>query len=312
MAPTGEGVAVAFIIHRRPAETRRVFDAIRAARPARLFVIADGPADSLQVEVVAAARCATDGVDWPCDVTRIYSPTHLGCRQRVLTGLDAVFAEVPHAVILEDDCLPDESFFDFASALLDRYAGEDQVMSIGGHLWHLPDGFTPESYWFSAYPATWGWATWSRGWTRYADASKAWPSIRQSTWLEERFGGPSVAAQFWRRALDAEATGSSTWDYTWTLAHWLHGALAARASTNLITNIGFGADATHTLDTRHPSSRRTASRMDVPLAHPREIRADAARDEALESAVHSGVINRRMALVRAELARAEAEGEILG
>jgi len=312
MAPTGDRAAVALIIHRRPAETRRVFDAIREARPSRLFVIADGPADAVQAEVVAAARSATDDVDWPCDVTRVYSRTHLGCRERVLTGLDAVFAEVSQAILLEDDCLPDRTFFGFAEDLLERYRTEDRVMSIGGHLWHLPDGFTPDSYWFSAYPATWGWATWSSAWKHYSDAAAAWPSVKESDWLEDRFGGRTVAAQFWRRALDSEAAGNSTWDYTWTLAHWLHGSLAARASTNLISNIGFGADATHTVDLRHPSAARPASSVPLPLQHPPEIQADPARDHELESAVHSGVIRRRMTLARSRIPLAEAGGEVRG
>jgi len=308
MAPTGDTAAVALIIHRRPLQTRRVFDAIRAERPSRLFVVADGPASTSQAEAVAQARAATDDVDWPCDVTRIYSPTNLGCRQRVLTGLDAVFAETTQAIILEDDCLPDQSFFGFATQLLDRYAAVDEVMSVGGHLWHLPDGFTPHSYWFSSYPATWGWATWRGAWDRYASAAAEWVTLRESDWLERLFGGRTKAAQFWRLALDAELAGNSTWDHTWTFAHWLNASLAARASNNLVTNIGFGSDATHTFDVGHPSASRQASQLPLPLSHPPMIDANDDWERFTEDAVHSGVIGRRIALVRSHLRRVVDEG----
>lgn len=308
MATTGSAPAVALIIHRRPSQTRRVFDAIRSQRPRQLFVIADGPASPSQAELVAQARAATDDVDWPCDVTRVYSPTNLGCRERVLTGLDAVFAETTQAIILEDDCLPDRSFFGFAQSLLERYAAVEEVMSVGGHLWHLPDGFSEHSYWFSSYPAVWGWATWRRAWHQYAPAAAEWSTVRETDWIERRFGGRTTAAQYWRLALDGELAGSSTWDYTWTLAHWLNGSLAARSSTNLISNIGFGDDATHTFDATHPSASRASSNLSLPITHPPAIRADDTYETLLEDAVHSGVINRRITLARSRLRRAPERG----
>ena len=290
--PTGSGAPVVLFIYRRPEHTRQVFRAIRSARPGRLFVVSDEAPDLEDHDAVrvAAARAVTEHVDWECEVVRLYASSHLGCRERMISGLDVVFDEVEKAIILEDDCVPDLSFFTYANELLDRYEHEPRIMSIGGHLWHLPDGSMPHSYWFSVYPMTWGWATWRRAWMAFEHAAVTWPQLRETSWLEERLGGPGVAAQFWRAQLDS----SSTWDYTWTLAHWMNDSLAVRPSVNLVANIGLGDEATHTRDGSHPAIHRPASSVSLPLSHPPLAQADVDRDREIEWVDHSGFVTRRL------------------
>lgn len=304
--PTGSDVAVALFIFRRPDHTREVFESIRSARPRHLFVVSDEASDpgGQDAARVAAARAVTEGVDWECDVVRLYASSHMGCRERIISGLDAVFEQVDRAMILEDDCVPDPSFFPYTYDLLDRYADNPRIMSIGGHLWHLPDGSMPYSYWFSSYPVTWGWATWRRAWVQFGHAAEAWPDLRETTWLEERLGGPGVAAQFWRAQLASE----STWDYTWTLAHWINDSLAVRPSVNLVANIGLGAEATHTRDGEHPAARRPAVPMAIPLAHPPVIHADEERDHEIEWVDHSGYLRRRLGVAHRLTRRALSNG----
>ena len=125
-------------------------------------------------------------VDWPCEVTRDYADANLGLPARFETALDAVFAAVDRAIILEDDCLPDPSFFPFCAALLERYSDDPRVMAIAGAR------FTPmrgrASYSFSRFPHWTGWATWRRAWACYDHAMADWPSLRDGPWLRELLG----------------------------------------------------------------------------------------------------------------------------
>lgn len=298
-APTGDSCAVALIIFRRPDSTKRVFEAIRKARPSRLFVISDGPRDHVDGEsdLVSRARSITEGVDWECETTRLYSPVNLGCRMRIVSGIDALFRCVDQAIILEDDCVPDATFFPFAKELLATYSLNETIMSIGGHLWHRPDAFAPASYWLSRYPTVWGWATWSRAWFRYGEAMAAWRTLRESDWIEQRMGGQGLQAQFWRQRLDDEMNGAATWDYTWVLAHWLNDALAIRPTTNLVANVGFGPESTHTRDSNHPAAARPAHPIALPLTHPRTFNAIAEWDRDIEGLDYSGVLFRQMKLM---------------
>ena len=127
---TGLATPVCLIIHRRPETTRQVLAAIRTVRPRRLFVVADGPRPQVPGEAALchAAREAALSVDWDCTVTPLFAAGNLGLRDRVRSGLDAVFAAVPEAIILEDDCRPDPTFFRYAAELLERYRDDPRVM----------------------------------------------------------------------------------------------------------------------------------------------------------------------------------------
>ena len=292
MMHTGRPPAVVLFIHRRPEATRQVFAAIKNAQPERLFVIADGAKDDSPVETSASkeSRLVTEGVNWGCEVTRIYSEVNMGCRNRIVSGLDEVFSAVEQAIILEDDCVPSLDFFRFASELLEHFRLEERVMSISGSLWHFPDNFIADSYWFSNYPAIWGWATWRRSWEHLSLTEATYPSLRESDWLEKHFGRPGVEAQYWRQQLDKQLRIGHTWDYMWTLAHWLAGSVSIRPSVNMIRNIGFDASATHTKNIQHPAAKRDHGKLKFPIKHLETMEYDKERDQYIEQIDHSGQI----------------------
>ena len=117
---------VAFLIFNRPDTTQLVFNEIAKARPPKLLVVADGARTnkSGEAELCARTREIINQVDWECEVLTNYSDSNLGCRARVSSGLDWIFKQVPEAIILEDDCLPDPSFFRFCEEMLARYRNE--------------------------------------------------------------------------------------------------------------------------------------------------------------------------------------------
>jgi hypothetical protein len=239
---------VAFIIFNRPDTTDRVFQAIRQAQPQQLLVIADGPrADRPgEAEKCAATRAIIDRVDWECEVLTNYSDTNLGCKYRVSSGLDWVFSEVEEAIILEDDCLPDPSFFLFCQTLLEKYRDDARIMVINGNNFLPERKQVAESYYFSKYVHIWGWATWRRAWRHYDVDMSSWPALRDQGLLNILFDDP-VEQEYWRKIFDEVSDGKiDTWDYQWTYSCWLQSSLNIIPDVNLISNIGFRSDATHT------------------------------------------------------------------
>jgi hypothetical protein len=266
---------VAFMVFNRPETTRRVFAAIAAVRPAHLLLIADGPRPdrSGEAEQCLLVRQIVTAVDWPCTVETNFSEENMGCRRRVISGLNWVFSLVEQAIILEDDCLPDPSFFPFCTEMLERYREERGVGVICGY--NALETIVPQtySYLFSRMVGPWGWATWRRAWREYDEHLLSWPQLKADGVLR-RILPDRRSIAYWTRILDAmhDGTGSNTWDYQWIYTAWAKDWMCIVPSRNLIQNIGFGPDATHTTGT-DPGAylSRPAHTMSFPLRHPPAI-----------------------------------------
>ncbi len=272
---------VVFIIFRRPETTLRVLEAIRAARPPLLLVIADGPRSPEDAERVAQTRAIVDEVDWKCDVLKNYAETNMGLKRRISSGLDWVFAQVEEAIILEDDCLPHPTFFRFCEELLTRYRDKPRVMHISGNSYQ-PESYRcalKASYYFTRYPHVWGWATWRRAWALNDVALTRWQSLPDKDAFLRRFEHRRERA-FWRWAWDAVAEGRlDSWAYGWAFACMAHDGLAINPAVNLVDNIGCGTEATHT-------RRRKDCREDFPagpIAFPLIEPADMIRDREADA-----------------------------
>jgi hypothetical protein len=265
--------AVAFILFNRPETTTQVFEAIRQAKPPLLLVVADGPRPDVidDIEKCKAARSVIDRVDWDCEVLTNYSDVNLGCGLRIATGITWVFEQVEQAIILEDDCLPDISFFQYCEQLLNRYNDDPRIMFIGGNSFQLGRQRTRYSYYFSRYPVCWGWATWKRAWKHYDLEIKLWPKINSEKWLEFILED-AHSFQYWQNIFQNVYDGLiDTWDYQWTLACWLQNGLAIVPQINLVRNIGFGPDATHTNFPKNCHLALPSQKISFPLHHPTHI-----------------------------------------
>lgn len=281
---------VALILFNRPEVTARVFAAIRAAAPRRLLLIADGPRAERpgEAELCRATRAVVEAVDWPCAVERNFSDVNLGCGRRVSSGLDWVFEQVPEAIILEDDCLPAPSFFPYCEELLARYRQDERVALITGTTFRTVPMRPGDSYHFSRYPTVWGWASWRRAWRHYDFRLKFWPALKAGHWLGDLLDDPA-AVRFWSRLFDRVAAGEiDTWDYQLVCSLWAQGCLTVMPRNNLVRNIGFGPDATHTTNVDDVMADRAAEAMEFPLQHPAFVLRDAAVDRALERTQYSG------------------------
>ncbi len=291
--------AVAFVIFNRPEATARVFAAIAQARPAKLLVIADGPRRDRPGEetACAATRAVIDRVDWDCAVLKEYSPINLGLRRRLASGLDWVFDTVEEAIVLEDDCLPDQTFFPFCAELLSRYRTDPRVAHVGGTNHQLGRRRGAGSYYFSIYPHVWGWASWRRAWRHFDTGLAAWPALRESDLLRALLPDHN-RVRYWRRILDRAAAGKvDAWSYQWMLACWSQEALSVVPNVNLVSNIGFGVDSTHTKCV-NPFAGQPTEPVPFPLVHPSHVGRDAAADRLTEARVYKPFVPRMIEKAR--------------
>ncbi len=288
-------VPVAFLIFKRPDTTEKVFEAIRQARPPKLLVVADGPrADKPgEAEKCAATRAIIDRVDWDCEVIKHYADVNLGCKKCVSSGITWVFEQVEEAIILEDDCLPHPTFFQFCEELLAQYRDDQRIMSICGDNSRATSKRTEYSYYFSRAPLIWGWATWRRAWQYYYDVNmKLWPMIRDGKWHQD-FLPDEKMMQSWEKTWQASYEGKiDTWDYQWSFACSIQSGMSVISNVNLISNLGFHAEATHTTYTESFRANNAIEAMSFPLKHPPFMIADRMYEESAFKKEHPNLLTR--------------------
>ena len=271
---------VVLLAYRRPEQTRRVFEAIRAAKPRDLFLVMDGPkpGDAHDHERVEQTRAVVEDVDWECNVRRVYASENLGLKVRVSSGLDAVFSDVESAILLEDDCLPSETFFPYASELLDRFSTNEKIGLVSGSQRLRGRRLSDSSYEFSRDVRIWGWATWGRTWRNFRDRGDL---DAQWTAQEARALGEYFAPGPRRKSMVSMMSKSITLD-SWALPFAVHcvkrGYLNPVPAVNLIENIGLGEGSTHT---GLESWVAQVPRADLafPLIHPETIEYGGRIDE---------------------------------
>jgi len=282
---------VAMMVFNRPELAARVLAAVRAARPSRLLVVADGPRPDRpgEGELCARTRAAVlDAVDWPCEVETALSDVNLGCKRRISSGVDWVFRRVEEAIVLEDDCVPGPDFFGFCDEILERYRHDDRVMALTGCNFQFGRRRGDASYYFSHFIHVWGWATWRRAWAHYDVAMREWPAVRRGRWLRDAVGGRAAAAG-WRWRFDLTHAGRvDTWDYQWLYQVMRRGGLVATPNVNLVTNVGAGPGGTHA-GQEGPQFDQPAGALEHPLTHPAEVRRDVAADAFVQRSFTPGL-----------------------
>lgn len=267
-------IPVVMIIFKRYETTQRLLKVLEEVRPKTLYLIADAAREGEQEEAekVRRTRQVADQICWECEVHHIYAEKNMGCDQRIISGLSQVFQEVEQAIILEDDCLPEVTFFPFCAELLEKYKGDDSIFYISGnHLCGTEEEKT--SYIFSQRGDTWGWATWSSSWQYMrSDFEKDWLEIKQSGRLQKS-RGKKVGEAFIRELEHYLFQSVIPWDYKWHAYTQAYQKLVIVPGHNLVKNIGFGKEATHTADAPGEFSLETRP-MRFPLITPKEKIAD--------------------------------------
>ena len=225
-----------------------VCDAIKNARPSKLYLIADGPSSDDEIAQCQDTRKAVEKrIDWNCEIEKIYSDTNLGCAQRIKSGLDLIFEREEKAIILEDDTLPNASFFKFCDFCLRKYESDQSVFHISGCNFFPNEKNDTSSYSLTSIVNIWGWATWSRAWKRYDIKMKSWKYQEKNTFLKH-WCTSNQQLKDMRSMFDLHCENKDpwTWDYQWVYTCWANNGLSVIPTQNLVQNLGMGPDSTHT------------------------------------------------------------------
>ncbi len=273
---------VLLIAFRRPDLVREVVSALRVSRPPVLHVFIDGarPGTDDEARRAAVRETIASGVDWPCQLRWLEPPRNLGCGPGPRAAISWFLDEAGEGVILEDDCVPGPDFLPFAARCLARYRDEPAVAQISGGCF-LPEGAPRprSSYWFSRYPHNWGWATWARAWRDMDEPLAGWQIGVIPGWLRKLCPEPGEAAA-WARAFDEfvrDGRARDIWDTAWQHHCWSRGRLFITPAANLVTNIGFNAEGTHTVADSSPFANMPVRPLG-PIVDPARPRPDARAD----------------------------------
>lgn len=270
---------ILFLIFNRPQTTEKVFQRIHELQPRYLYVSADGPRahKENEKELCESARKIIEKVDWDCEVKTHFSEINLGCKVGVSSGINWFFEHVENGIILEDDCLPDLSFFSFCEVMLEKYKHDERIMHIGGT--NFQDGIIrgSGSYYFSRITHVWGWATWRRAWKKYDAAISSFSDIVNSNQFAGLFPNERVR-KYWLKNFDlVHSNKKDTWDVQWMYTVSINHGLTIVPNNNLVSNIGFELDATHTFIQSDPAANRSTESLNR-IIHPSVIALDAKAD----------------------------------
>lgn len=276
---------VAIFTFNRPQLTERLIGILAQIKPNRILVVSDGPRLHVPGDAgkCAAVRRLFDHLKWECRVDRNFAESNMGSFRRNSSGLNWVFEQAEEAIILEDDCVPDLSFFPYCEELLDRYRNEPRVGLISGNNFlNQTAGQQPYSYFFSGYATTWGWACWRKTWQQVNLDMPYWPEFRDSGELRRSVYSASET-RYWQRIYDSilEQRMKNAWDYQLILACLRFNLLTVVPSVNLVSNVGFGLDGTHCTNVSSPMHDMPRCELEFPLVHPTEFRRSGLVDYAI-------------------------------
>lgn len=270
----------------RPELTKQVFEAVKVYKPTKLYVAADGARKHVtnDIDKCKKTRAILSEVDWDCEVITLFREENLGCGKAVSGAISWFFEYEEEGVILEDDCLPNPSFFTYCKTLLDYHRNNNKVMHIGGTNLQFGKKYGSDSYYYSSIPHVWGWATWRRAWKNY-DFNLSDLNYFLNNKRIEQYVGKGKTHDFWFDIFcKMNQKKINTWDYQWQYAIWNNNGVSIIPQVNLIKNIGFGIDATHTTENHDFANMETFEISEI--IHPKNISINKEADNAFFSLNH--------------------------
>ncbi len=287
-------VPILITIHSRPDKTKQVFERVMKIKPTNLYVAADGPRKSIEkdIENCREARKVFEDINWDCTVKTLYRKENLGCRKAMSQAISWFYSEVEAGIVLEDDCLPHEDFFYFCQELLNRYAENHNINVIAGNNFQKKIAGNQYSYYFSRYIHCWGWASWRRAWEEYDNSMSMWPEMKSQNKLAVILD-KKYQINYWTDIFDSVYEGKiDSWAYVWMYTCWKNNKITVIPNVNLVSNIGFDDDATHTKG-KNNNLVSNAKKIEFPLKHPGSIEVDRLADNRTEKVLYSGPIFKR-------------------
>ena len=269
------------MVFNRPQETKKIFEAIRLAKPSKLYISADGARinKSGDQDLCNATRKVVENIDWECEIKTRFSEVNLGCKTAVSNAITWFFDNESEGIILEDDCLPNSSFFRFCDVLLEKYRYDTRIRHISGSTMNLSEQSAAESYYFSKLTNVWGWASWRRVWKDYDVNLQLLGEAMKNSLHENLFNNNAVTRHFFKQFEFTRDGLIDTWDYQYVFCNLINNGLSIIPNRNMISNIGFNANATHTTDFKNSLANLSLESLEE-IIHPCIIIPNTAKDIA--------------------------------
>lgn len=277
------GSPILVVYFNRPQHLEKLLLSLKTFSPRVIYFSCDGPREGNPSDLEDIKKCdqlIKLHVDWSCDIKFLTADSNHGCDNWVPKSITWLFENETQGLILEDDCIIDSHFYNFASSLLDRYESVEDIMSISALSFVENDSHATahESYHYSCYPLTWGWATWKRSWANYKNTidTSRFDSIMKDWLITNGFNNEEI--RFWKKFfLRLQNCEVTYWDAKWIYSIWMKNALSITPNVNLVKNIGFGADATHT-KASHDVPQLEILGLPLPILHPGKIKVSSSLD----------------------------------
>ena len=242
-------VPILFLVFNRLDTTILVFSAIKKIQPSKLYIASDGPRESRPEEIKAVndvREFLLSNIDWDCEILTLFNVSNLGCKKSVSNAINWFFDQEEMGIVLEDDCLPSQSFFQYCQELLYKYEHDQRIFLITGYNKQNEWKVTENDYFFSNLGGIWGWASWRRAWEHYdVNLSDIDYFISQDGFQKSlgNYLGDLKQHMIYNSVIRDNV---DTWAMQWGYARHKNNALTCIPSVSLIKNIGFGENATHT------------------------------------------------------------------
>lgn len=292
------------LIHfNRPDITAKAIEALKAVAPGRIWILCDAARTHKkgEAEKVRRVRELLEKLPWDCEIRRLYREDNQGCFRNIADGISWFLNDCGgEGIILEDDCIADSSFFRFCAELLDKYRDDPKVMAISGHTNRNEPFHLQDSYGFSHYFGCWGWATWARAWEAFDPDLSGWKNKQCWNRICKTVLPGWRQRLYWNMMFARVADGRrDSWAYRYHLSIWSHFGKVAYPQYNLVRNIGWGKEATHS-----GQAERSDLKLDFlafPLDHPTSMEVNPKIDRFFEDTIHSKSFKNRLHWIRRKL-----------
>jgi hypothetical protein len=287
---------ILLLIFNRPDFSAQLLRQLGIIQPQKLYIVFDGPRNEYERDLIEESKTIFKTVGWECDLKYNFSDQNMGIKNRIISGIDWAFSYEEQLIILEDDCIPHTDFFPYCEAMLEKYKWNDRIMSINGC--NLNPDLTlnvNETYLFSRYANSWGWATWRRAWQYFDRDLIKLDNIEFNKILKSHLTSPKRATIYWKYKLnEVKANRINSWAFRWMFTLFINKGLAIVPRTNLINNIGNDRRSTNTRGKLHFLNIKTSALSITDIIDPVNIIPNNYYDRWLENSIYSKSIYFRL------------------
>jgi hypothetical protein len=268
---------VLLLAFNRPEHTKKVLEVLRKVKPTQLYVAVDGPrlGSESDEQGCKAVRYLFDELSWDCQLHTLFRDDNLGCARSVSVAITWFFEHVESGIILEDDCVPSLSFFPYCRELLETHRSDERIMHIGSNNFQNGKIRGRADYYYSIFNHLWGWATWREAWEKFQfDIDPAGSDTMRE------FVGSEKMWNYFQKQFESTVEGKmDSWGFRWTYSCWKNQGLSIVPNKNLVSNIGFGENSTHTSSISSPQNNVPSYELTFPLRHPKKKLVNRKADE---------------------------------